>query len=419
MVLALVEPESSGIGGGSFLLHYNGKDVEAFDGRETAPAAADEKLFLGADGKPLAFYQAVVGGRSVGVPGTVRMLEMAHRQYGRLPWATIVRAGHRAGRSAGSRSARCCTSRSDAMPRLKDDPVAAAYFFKPDGTALDVGATLRNPELAAVLRRIAAEGSKALYEGDVAQAIVDKVRKHPANPGRMTLADLAAYQPKKRAPICHDHSARGKDYRICGFPPPSSGAIAVGQILGILNRTDADALPLENGLPGANWLHLYMEASRLAFADRAQYLGDPDFVQPPAGNWMSLLDPAYLAVRARLIGPQSMKVAKPGEPGPIGIRYGMAPPQPEHGTSHISIVDSEGDAVAMTTTIESLFGVQADGERQGRGRRLPAEQRTHRLQLRAGRRARQAGRQPGPARQEATVRRWRPRWCSTRPRVGW
>lgn len=357
MVLTLVEPQSSGIGGGAFLLHYNGKDVEAFDGRETAPAAADEKLFLGTDGKPLAFYDAVVGGRSVGIPGTVRMLEMAHRQYGRLPWAKLFEPAIVLAEGGFKVSPRLNTlAKADA--HLKKDPVAAAYFFRPDGEARDVGVNLRNPELAAVLRRIAAEGSKALYEGEIAQAIVDKVQKHPTNPGKMSLADLASYQPKKRTPICHDHRARGKDYRICGFPPPSSGAIAVGQILGILNNTNADALPLESGLPGANWLHLYMEASRLAFADRAQYLGDPDFVQPPAGSWMSLLDPSYLAERASLIGAQSMKVAQPGVPRPARLSYAPAPDQPEHGTSHISIVDGYGNAIAMTTTIEDQFGAR-------------------------------------------------------------
>jgi gamma-glutamyltranspeptidase/glutathione hydrolase len=355
MVLTLVEPQSSGIGGGAFLLHFNGKDVEAFDGRETAPAAADERLFLGADGKPLPFAQAVVGGRSVGVPGTVRLLEMAHRQYGKLPWAQLMQPAIMLAEGGFKVSPRLNTlAKGDA--HLKKDPVAAAYFFRPDGEPREVGFNLRNPELAAVLRRIASEGSRAFYEGEVAQAIVDKVQKHPANPGKLSLADLAGYQPKKRAPICHDHRAQGKAMRVCGFPPPSSGAIAVGQILGILAQVNADALPLENGLPSAGWLHFYTEAARLAFADRAQYLADPDFVQPPAGNWMSLLDPAYLAQRARLIGPQSMKVAQPGAPGQAVSRYAPSEEQPEYGTSHISIVDGYGNAVAMTTTIEDAFG---------------------------------------------------------------
>jgi gamma-glutamyltranspeptidase/glutathione hydrolase len=357
MVLTLVEPQSSGIGGGAFLLHYNGKDVEAFDGRETAPAGADEKLFLGADGKPLPFYEAVVGGRSVGVPGTVKMLEMAHKQYGKLPWAALFAPAISLAENGFKVSPRLNTlAKADA--HIKKDPVAAAYFFRPDGEPREVGFVLRNPELAAVLKRIASEGSRAFYEGEIAQAMVDKVQKHPTNPGKLAMADLAGYQPKKRAPICHDHKARGKDYRVCGFPPPSSGAIAVGQILGILGHVHADAIPLENGLPSASWLHLYTEAARLAFADRGQYLGDPDFVQPPAGDWMSLMAPAYLQARARQIGAQSMKTAQPGTPGQAVSRYGTHPEQPEFGTSHISIVDPYGNAIAMTTTIEDAFGAR-------------------------------------------------------------
>lgn len=357
MVLTLVEPQSSGIGGGAFLLHFNGKEVEAFDGRETAPAAADERLFLGADGKPLPFYEAVVGGRSVGVPGTVRLLEMAHRQYGKLPWAQLLQPAIALAEGGFQVSQRLNTLlRRDA--HLRRDPVAAAYFYKSDGEPRDVGAQLRNPELAATLRRIAAEGSKAFYEGEIAQAIVDKVQTHPSNPGKLGLADLAAYRPKKRAALCHDYLASGKDWRICGFPPPSSGGIALGQILGILNQTRAASLPLQDGLPSAEWLHLYTEASRLAFADRAKYLGDPDFVRPPAGRWSSLLDAGYLAQRARLIGPQSMKQALAGTPGGAPASLAPMPDQPEHGTSHISIVDSDGNALAMTTTIEDQFGAR-------------------------------------------------------------
>lgn len=371
MVLGLVEPQSSGIAGGAFMLHFNGKEVEAFDGRETAPAAASEKLFLGPDGKPLAFHDAVVGGRSVGVPGAVRMLELAHQQHGKLPWATLMQPAITLAESGFKVSARLHTlAKADA--HLKKDPVAAAYFFKPDGAAREVGHTLRNPEYAYVLRKIAAEGSKGLLEGEVAQAIVRKVQQHPSNPGQLTLADLSGYQAKKRAAICHDYTAQGKDYRICGFPPPSSGGIAVGQILGILNHTPAATLPLVSGTggtpgstaaaPSADWLHLYTEAARLAFADRAQYLGDPDFVQPPAGNWLSLLDPSYLAMRAKLIDSsptgQSMKTAKAGVPGAARTSYAPMAEQIEYGTSHISIVDGEGHAIAMTTTIEDVFGAR-------------------------------------------------------------
>ncbi len=357
MVLTLAEPQSSGIGGGAFLLHFNGKDVEAFDGRETAPMAATEKLFLKPDGKPMAFYEGVVGGRSVGTPGTVRMLEMAHKQHGKLPWATLFQPAIALAEGGFKVSARLNTLLKSEQ-HLKKDPVAAAYFYKADGTPHDVGHVLKNPELAAVLRKIAAQGSKGLLEGDVAQAIVDKVQKHPDNPGQLSLADLANYQPKKRAPICHDYKANARDFRICGFPPPSSGAIAVGQILGTLNHAYASAIPLENGLPGAAWLHLYTEAARMAFADRGQYVADPDFVQPPGGSWMSLLDDSYLASRAKLISAQSMKVAKPGSPGPVKTSYAPMPDQPEYGTSHISIVDGFGNALAMTTTIEDVFGAR-------------------------------------------------------------
>lgn len=371
MVLGLVEPQSSGIGGGAFLLHYNGRTVEAFDGRETAPAAADEKLFIGGDGKPLTFYQGVVGGRSVGVPGTVRMLELAHRQYGKLPWAqlfvpaiTLAEGGFRVSARLGALL--------KTEQHLKQDPVAAAYFYQPNGEPVETGSTLRNQPLADVLKKIAAGGAKALHEGELAQAIVRKVQGHPGNPGTMSLADLAGYRAKKREPICHDYRAQARDYRICGMPPPSSGAITVGQILGILSNTHAAALPLAAGMggmpgtlsptPSADWLHLYTEASRLAFADRAQYLADPDFVQPPGGNWMSLLDPVYLAGRAKLIqqqpGGQSMKTAKPDEPGPVKTVYAPMLGQPEHGTSHISIVDAYGNAIAMTTTIEDAFGAR-------------------------------------------------------------
>ena len=369
MVLTLVEPQSSGIGGGAFLLHASGSAVEAFDGRETAPAAVDERLFMGADGKPLPFYDGVVGGRSVGTPGTVRMLEMAHRQHGKLPWAQLFIPAIALADGGFRVSARLSTLLKDEK-YLKLDRTAAAYFYTADGAPVQAGATLRNPALADVLRQIASNGSNALLSGPVAQAMVAKVQGHAGNPGTLALSDLAGYQAKKRDPLCFDYSAQAKAYRVCGMPPPSSGAIAVGQILGILNNTPAASLPLVTGMggvagttgptPSADWLHLYTEASRLAFADRAQYLGDPDFVSAPGGGWMSLLSPGYLSERAKMIqvGGPSMKTAKPGVPGAVGTAYAPMPEQPEYGTSHISIVDGFGNAIAMTTTIEDQFGAR-------------------------------------------------------------
>jgi gamma-glutamyltranspeptidase / glutathione hydrolase len=366
MVLSLVEPQSSGIGGGAFLLHHDGKTTQAFDGRETAPAGVDENLFM-KDGKPLSFYEGVVGGRSVGVPGTVRMLESAHQQYGKLPWAKLFEPAIVLAEGGFKVSPRLSTLvKADA--HLKKDPTAAAYFFKPDGDARDVGFNLRNQPFADVLKRIASEGSKAIHEGPIAQAIVDKVQKHPSNPGKLSMADMVGYQAKKREAICTDYTARGKDYRLCGFPPPSSGAIAVAQILGMLANTNAGSIAPVTGpdgkglVPDVAWLHLYTEAARLAFADRAQFLGDPDFVPAPdgkvGGNWGSMVAPAYLAERAKLIGAQSMKVGKPGQPGGAPLAFGMPAEQPEYGTSHISIIDGYGNALSMTTTIEDAFGAR-------------------------------------------------------------
>ncbi len=361
MVLSLVEPQSSGVGGGAFLLHYDGKAVQAYDGRETAPAAADEKLFLSADGKPLAFYEAVVGGRSVGVPGTVRMLELAHQQHGKLPWARLFEPAITLADRGFKVSARL-NNLLASEKYLRNDPVAAAYFYRADGSPRAVGETLRNPELAQVLRQIAQVGSKALLEGDVAKAIVDKVQGHPTNPGKLSLQDLAAYKAIKRDALCFDYRVAMRDFSVCGMPPPSSGALAIGQILGILGQTTAASLPLQDGLPSAQWLHLYTEASRLAFADRALYVADPAFVQAPGGNWMSMLAPGYLAQRASLIDPApgapTMKTAKPGNPAGVKTSFAPMPDQIEYGTSHISIVDTYGQAIAMTTTIEDGFGAR-------------------------------------------------------------
>lgn len=360
MVLTLVEPQSSGIGGGAFLLHFDGKKTEAFDGRETAPAGATPTLFLDADGKPMPFTQAVVGGRSVGVPGALRMLHLAHQQHGKLPWKNLFAPAIRLAMSGFAISPRMATLLA-AEVALKTDPVALAYFFDSNGKPWPEGHVLRNPELAAVLRAIADQGPDAVMTGPVAQAMVNKVRAH-TNPGSLAQSDLAAYRPVLREPLCFDYSVTlpSRSYRICGMPPPSSGMLAIGQILGVLNASGQAGLALELGLPGPQWLHLYTEASRLAFADRAQYVGDPAFVTAPAGNWASLLAPDYLASRAAaiVVNGSRMKSVLPGTPGPISVAYAPMPAQTEHGTSHISIVDAFGNALAMTTTIEDAWGAR-------------------------------------------------------------
>ncbi|WP_374413412.1 gamma-glutamyltransferase family protein [Hydrogenophaga sp.] len=356
MVLGLVEPQSSGIGGGAFLLHFDGQRVQAFDGRETAPAAASERLFLRDDGQPMPFMEAVVGGRAVGVPGAVAMLAMAHQQHGRLPWARLFEPAIALAEDGFAVSPRLHALLAEESA-LRTDPVAAAYFYRPDGTPLPVGHRLRNPALAAALRAISLQGPLALQQGPLAQAIVDKVRQHPANPGLLTQQDLANYRPVAREALCAPYAAAGKALRLCGFPPPSSGGIAIGQILGLLARTPQGGRAL-TGTPDADWLHAYAEASRLAFADRALYLADPDKVAAPAGRWDSLLDPAYLDQRARLIGAQRMPQAPAGRPGASAIAWAPMPEQTEYGTSHISIVDRYGNALAMTTTIEAAFGAR-------------------------------------------------------------
>ena len=367
MVLGLVEPQSSGLGGGAFLLHGTAGDgatanakVQAFDGRETAPAAATEDMLLNADGQPLAFHAAVVGGRSVGTPGVLRMLAQAHAQHGKLPWAKLFEPAMALANQGFAISPRLHAQlKADAYLRL--DASARAYFYQANGEPHAIGHVLRNPELAVVLQRIASEGVQAFYSGEVAEAMVRKVQQHPSNPGRLALSDLANYQAKERTPVCFDHAAASRVYRVCGFPPPSSGAIAMGQILGMLQHTPASLMssPTEavDGAPDPRWLHLYTEASRLAFADRALYVADPDFAPAPSGEWQSLLAPAYLRERAKLIRPTAMPQALPGVPV-RAQRSSFAPmvEQPEYGTSHISIVDGYGNALAMTTTIEDAFG---------------------------------------------------------------
>jgi len=355
LVLTLVEPQSSGIGGGAFLLHWNGTEVTAWDGRETAPAAANEDLFLTADGTPLPFQDAVASGRSVGVPGALAMLEVAHARYGVLPWATLFTPAITLAEEGFSLSPRL-HQMLQADVRLRRDPIARALYYDEAGDALPVGTQLRNPALGAVLRTVAQEGAQAFYRGAIASDIVARVQGHPERPGAMTEADLAAYpqQNFQRDPMC----TPWRTYTLCGFPPPSSGHLALLQMLGILDVLEGEegTPALEDGLPTAAWLHRYLEAAKLAFADRNRYVGDPAFVEAPGGRWESLLEPSYLASRAALVGDRSMGMAEAGVPGRLSVAPGTHPQQTEAGTSHISIVDAQGNAVAMTTTIESGFG---------------------------------------------------------------
>ena len=351
MVLTLVEPQSSGIGGGAFVLHFDGRRVQAYDGRETAPAAADENLFM-ADGKPMAFHDAVVGGRSVGTPGLLRMLEAAHKEHGRLAWARLFDPAIRLAENGFAVSPRLHgLVAGDRF--LARDPAARAYFYDASGAPKAVGTVLRNPQLAATLRAIAAGGADAFYRGDIAADIVRTVRAHP-NAGKLAEPDFAAYQAKERTPVCADY----KRWRICGMPPPSSGGIAVAQIFGILAGRNIAVVPpsASDGTlePQVDAVHLFSEAGRLAFADRNVYVADPDFVPV---DWIALTHPRYLADRAALIGERSMGRAQPGIPA--GYRLVWAADEAQRSaTSHISAVDGFGNAVAMTTSIEDVFGAR-------------------------------------------------------------
>lgn len=359
-VLTLVEPQSSGIGGGALIVLWDGQSVRAYDGRETAPAGATEKLFLQADGQPMPFTQAQIGGRSVGTPGVLRALELAHRKHGRLPWAQLFEPAIELadqGFVISPRLHRLIAADSS----IKRSAEMTAYFLNADGSPKASDTLLKNPPLAAALQRIAKEGPDALYKGPIAQEIVAKVQGH-ANPGSLSLTDLANYSAKERAPLCTDY----KRWQVCGMPPPSSGGIAMAQILGTLQALEirdkrwalAPMQPVKAstaaGLePTAEAVHLISEAERLAYADRAQYVADSDFVPVPVKG---LIDPAYLASRAALVGEHSMDTAKPGTPPGIQVAYAPDRSPLRISTSQVVAVDDQGGAVSMTTTIESAFG---------------------------------------------------------------
>ena len=359
-VLTLVEPQSSGIGGGALIMLWDGKNVRTYDGRETAPAGATERLFLQADGTPMPFTRAQIGGRSVGTPGVLRALELAHKKHGRLPWAQLFEPAIKLAEQGFAISPRLHQLiASDSS--LRSSPDMVAYFLNADGSPKAIGTRLKNPELAAVLQRIANEGPDALYQGAVAQEIVRKVQGH-ANPGSLSLNDLKDYTAKERAPLCTDYQR----WQVCGMPPPSSGGIAVAQILGTLQALEArdkhyalaPLKPVKTNAPAGiepdpQAVHLISEAERLAYADRAQYVADTDFVPVPVKG---LVDPSYLAGRAALIGERSMGTAEPGTPPGIQVAYAPDRSPLRISTSQVVAVDDEGGAVSMTTTIESAFG---------------------------------------------------------------
>lgn len=347
MVLTLVEPQSSGIGGGGFLLYFDGKtrDLSFYDGRETAPARATENMFLSPDGTPRAFDDVVAGGLSVGVPGALRMLEQLHREHGKLPWARLFDDAIRLAEQGFTVSPRLAASIA-ADEHLRQSPTARFYFYDGNSEPLQAGTKVKNPALAASLRLIAAGGADVFYSGEIAGQIVNAVAKAPNNPGRISRSDLARYPARVRNPVCVDY----RQWRVCSAPPPSSGGIAVLQILKLLEPYDLAKIGPNS--PAA--VHLFAEANRLAFADRNFYLADPDFLKVPVKE---LLDGTYLGDRSQRIpfGNTIWKVT----PGTLPMQTGLAAPLPQaesESTAHLSIVDRAGNAVSFTSSIEDSFG---------------------------------------------------------------
>ncbi len=344
MVLNVVEPQSSGIGGGAFLLYWDAQTetLTAYDGREVAPSTATPERFLDEDGARLEFGDASTGGLAVGVPGLLRMLEMAHRAHGRLDWAPLFDPA-----IAVAAGGFAVTARLNGLLQHEADrlgPRARAYFFDDGGEPHPPGHRLRNPELAETFRRIAAGGADAFYSGEIARDIIDAVRNPHRNPGDMTLADLADYRAKARAPVCGLY----RGYRVCGMPPPTSGGLTVLQVLMMLERFDLGGEPLN-----AQALHLIGEAQKLAYADRGKYMADADFVDVPQG----LIDLDYLRARSELISPyQAMDRAEPGDPPGSAGNFGEGESAEQPGTSHISIIDADGNVASMTSSIERAFG---------------------------------------------------------------
>ncbi|AGM41062.1 gamma-glutamyltransferase 1 [Spiribacter salinus M19-40] len=340
-VLTLVEPQSSGIGGGAFLLHYANQParVQAYDGRETAPSAIKPDHFLTESGTPMDFLDAVPGGQAVGVPGTLRMLELAHEEHGALPWEALFQPAIRLAEQGFEVTPRLADMLRIDLPLDAFEPMAG-YFF-PAGEPISAGVTLTNPDLADTLTRIANRGAEAFYEGPIAESIVATVQ---GNGGKLTREDMAGYQALEREPVCRSIA----DHSICGMPLPSSGGMTVLQILSLLEMASAEV----EATTRLTRRHLLLEASRLGFADRNEYLGDADFVDVPVET---LLSNDYLAERAALISPtQSLGTASPGLANPESAMSSAK--RINHSTSHFSVLDARGNAVSMTSSIEMPFG---------------------------------------------------------------
>ena len=335
MMLGVVEPQASGLGGGGFLLYYDGAThaITVYDGREAAPAGATPTIFLGADGKPLPFRQAVASGISVGVPGAVALLELAHKEHGKLAWNSLFATSIDMARKGYPVSSRLAAW-LDLVKPFRDEPAARATYYNADGSPKKQGDSVVNPALADTMQLLADKGGGILREGPIAEEMMKRVREH-VRPGTLSLADLASYQPIKREALCGPYRV----WTICGMGPPSAGGLAILQALAIL-----EPFELSHDQPNdLRALHLIAETSRLIFADRAHYVDDPAFTPVPVAK---LLAPAYIAQRRALISlDKSM--------GPQGT---VPPGYVEHGTSHMTIVDRQGNAVSFTTTIESPFG---------------------------------------------------------------
>jgi gamma-glutamyltranspeptidase/glutathione hydrolase len=350
MVLNLVEPQSSGIGGGAFILYWDKQKSElaSIDGRETAPKAATPDLFLDKDGKPLPAADAMGSGLSVGVPGVLAALKLAHDKYGKLPWADLFEPAITLARSGFAVSPRLASELAEA-PAESFTPEARAYFFDATGKPWPVGHILANPALADTLATIARDGPDAFYKGDIAADIARAVQTDPRHPGTLSVADIASYRAKERPPVCVVYRAE----KICGAGPPSSGAVTISQVLALLSPYDLGPAPLS-----VRAAHAIIEAERLAYADRARYLADPDFVTVPIAG---LLAPSYLDERRELINPDHAlaDVMAGTPPNAHQGTHGTDSTHEVPGTSQVSIVDDDGNAFSMTTTIERSFGSRA------------------------------------------------------------